>query len=109
MMKYGTKSNYGFGDVILAEVQFTDTFEIKKRPAVILFEEYGNVVAAGITSNIKMGGISLTKKEGMKEESIIKLNYIFTISEKMIEKFLFTLSKEKKKEIINEFFKKLKA
>ena len=109
MMKYGTKNNYGFGNVILAEVQFTDTFEIKKRPAVVLFEEYGNVVCAAITSNPNMKGIQITKKEGIKEESIIKLNYIFTISEKMIEKFLFTLSEEKKKEIINEFFKKLKA
>ena len=29
-----------FGDVILAEIQFTDTFETKKRPAVVLFEEF---------------------------------------------------------------------
>ena len=108
MMKYGTKSNYSFGDVILTEVQFTDTFEIKKRPAVVLFEEYGNVVCAVITSNPNMKGIPVTKKEGMKEESIIKLNYIFTISEKMIERFLFALSKEKKKEIIGEFINKLK-
>src|SRR3989344_3182619 len=107
MMKYGTKSNYSFGDVILAEVQFTDTFEIKKRPAVILFEEYGNVVCAVITSNQNMKGIPVTKKEGMKEESIIKLNYIFTISEKMVKKVLFSLSNEKKKIVVNEFIKKL--
>ena len=95
------------GEVILAEIQFADFPDIKTRPAVVLFEEYGNVVVAGITSNIKMGGISLTKKEGMKEESIIKLNYIFTISEKMVKKILFSLSNEKKKSIINEFIKKL--
>lgn len=27
------------GDVILAKVQFTDTFEIKTRPDLVLFEE----------------------------------------------------------------------
>jgi mRNA interferase MazF len=49
------------GDVILASVQFTDTAEVKVRPAVVLFEEYGNVVVAGVTSNLKMRGIPLTK------------------------------------------------
>ena len=96
-----------FGDVILAEIQFADTYEIKKRPAVVLFEEYGNVVVAGITSNIKMKGIPLSKKEGAIKESIIKLNYIFTISEKMIKKTLFSLSTEKKKLIVTELVKKL--
>jgi len=35
------------GDVVIARVQFTDTPEIKARPAVVLFQEYGNVVVAG--------------------------------------------------------------
>ena len=39
--------------VIFATVQFTDTAELKNRPAVVLFEELGNVVVAGITSNLK--------------------------------------------------------
>jgi hypothetical protein len=34
------------GDVIIASVQFTDTDEVKIRPAVVLFEELGNVVIA---------------------------------------------------------------
>ena len=65
------------GDVIIARVQFTDTFEIKKRPALVLFAEYGNVVVAGITSNIEMKGVPLSKKDGAMKESVIKLNYIF--------------------------------
>jgi len=52
------------GDVVLAQVQFTDTFEIKTRPAVVLFEEFGNVVVAGITSNPSMKDVVLTKKTG---------------------------------------------
>ena len=96
-----------FGNVVLANVQFTDTFEIKKRPALVLFEEQGNIVLAGITSNLKMKGIPLTKKEGAIKDSIIKLNYIFTVSENMIERFLFCISKEKKQIIKLELMKKL--
>ncbi len=97
------------GDIVLATVQFTDTFETKKRPALVLFEEFGNVVVAGITSNTEMDGISLTKKEGAVKDSIIKLNYIFTISKMMIEKTLFSLSKEKKKLVFNEMVKRLES
>lgn len=96
-----------FGDVILAKIQFVDTFEIKKRPAVVLFEEYENVVVAGITSNLEMKGIPMLKKEGAAKDSVIKLNYIFTISEKMIEKKIFALPSEKKKMIVSEFVKRL--
>lgn len=98
---------YKTGDVILAQIQFTDTFEVKTRPAVVLFEEYGNIVVAGITSNLRMDGISLTKKEGAAKDSIIKINYIFTISDKMVKKKLFSLSKEKKEILISELMKKL--
>ncbi len=95
------------GYVVLAKVQYTDTFEIKKRPALILFEEYDNIIVAGITSNTEMKGIPLTKKEGAIKDSIIKLNYIFTISKKMIEKNLFELNQEKKKKVYDELIKKL--
>jgi len=98
---------HNFGEIILANVQFTDTFEIKKRPSLVLFEEQGNIVVAGITSNLKIHGIPLTKKEGAVKNSIIKLNYLFTISEKMVEKSLFQLSEEKKKTIKAELIKKI--
>lgn len=95
------------GDVVLTKIQFTDTFEIKKRPALVLFEEFDNVVVAGITSNLEMKGIPLSKKEGAVKDSIIKLNYIFTVSKVMIEKVLFSLSKEKKKRVFDELMSKL--
>jgi mRNA interferase MazF len=95
------------GDIIVATVQYTDTNEVKKRPAVVLFEELGNVVIAGITSNLKMKGIPLTKEEGALKDSIIKLSYIFTISEEMVSKVLFKLNKEKKQLIFDELNKKL--
>jgi mRNA interferase MazF len=95
------------GDVILATVQFTDTDEVKVRPAVVLFEELGNVVVAGVTSNPKMKGIPLTKSEGAIKDSVIKLNYIFTISNEMASKILFQLSKEKKQIIYDELTKRI--
>ena len=95
------------GDVILTQVQFTDTFEIKKRPALVLFEEFDNIVVAGITSNLEMKGIPLTRKEGAVKDSVIKLNYIFTVSNAMIEKPLFSLSKERKKQVFDELVKRL--
>lgn len=95
------------GDIVLTNVQYTDTFEIKKRPALVLFEEFDNVVVAGITSNIDMEGIPLTKKEGAVKDSVIKLNYIFTVSKEMIEKKLFSLNKDKQKKVYNELVKRL--
>ena len=96
------------GDVILTKVQFSDTFEIKTRPAVVLFEEYNNVVVAGITSNKDMKGIPLTRKEGAIKESVIKTNYLFTTSNRMISKILFHLKSERKKELFDNLSNKLK-
>jgi mRNA interferase MazF len=95
------------GDVVIARVQFTNSREIKLRPAVVLFLELGNVVVAGITSNLKMKGIPLSKREGAVKDSIIKLNYIFTISEAMVSKVMFQLKREKRILIFNELEKKL--
>jgi mRNA interferase MazF len=95
------------GDVIIASVQFTETPEVKIRPAVVLFEELGNVVIAGITSNLKMKGIPLSKSEGAIKDSVIKLNYIFTISNEMVSKVIVHLNNEKKELIFNELTRKL--
>jgi len=100
---------YKPGDVVLAKVQYTDTFEIKSRPAVVLFEEMGNIIIAGITSNTKMKGIPLTEKEGAVKDSVIKPNYLFTVSEQMITKLLFRLGKEKKKIIYRELGRRFSA
>jgi mRNA interferase MazF len=45
------------GDVLLVRAQFKDTDELKVRPALVISEELGNVVIAGITSNLKMKGV----------------------------------------------------
>lgn len=99
--------NYESGNVVLVMMQFTDTFEIKIRPALVLYEEMNNIVVAGITSNKEMKGIPLTKKEGAVKDSVIKLNYIFSISNVLIKKKLFSINKDKKKIIYNEMIKRL--
>ena len=50
------------GDVVRVQIQFTDTFEIKKRPALVLFEEFDNVIVAGVTSNFTDGRNSTLKR-----------------------------------------------
>jgi len=74
---------------------------------VVLFEELGNVVIAGVTSNLRMKGIPLSKSEGAIKDSVIKLNYIFTVSDGMVSKVVFHLSKEKKRLIFDDLCKKL--
>jgi len=97
------------GEVVLADVQFVDSSESKRRPALVLFEEMGNVVVAGITSNPDMKGVPLLKKDGAARDSVIKLNYIFTIPHEAIEKTLFRLGREKKKEVHVSLCRKLDA
>ena len=84
------------GEVVLSYFPFVGSAEIKVRPAVVLFEQFGNIVVAGITSNPKMKGIPLTQKEGLPVDSVIKTNYIFTIGESSITKRLMHLSPSKR-------------
>ena len=96
-----------FGDIILVEVPFADKLEVKLRPALVLYEENNNVIISGITSNLKMGGILIPKEEGLILDSVLKLNYIFTVSKKRIRKKLIHLSEKKKKEICDSLLKKI--
>ncbi len=95
------------GDIIIARMQFTDTNESKIRPALVLFEELGNVIIAGITTNLKMKGIPITVREGAAQESVLKLNYILTITDEAIIKTVFHLNTEKKRLVFAELGKRL--
>lgn len=96
------------GDVIITRVQFADSEGSKIRPALVLFEELGNIVIAGITTNLQMKGIRISTDEGAAQDSVIKLNYIFTITGGAIIKTVFQLSPEKKHLVFEEFVKKLR-
>ena len=95
------------GDVVITRVRFADNESSKIRPALILFEELGNVIIAGITTNLRMKGIPITKSEGAAQDSVIKLNYIFTITNDSILKTVFTLGKEKREIVLEELHRKL--
>ncbi len=97
------------GDVIIARVPFADSGDSKIRPALVLFKEFGNVIVAGITTNLKMNGIRISVKEGAAQESILKLNYIFTIADNAVLKTAFHLSADKKRMVFNELGKRLEG
>ena len=95
------------GDVIIARVHFADDQGSKVRPALVLFEELGNVVIAGVTTNLRMKGVPISKSEGAAQDSVIKLNYIFTITNDVVLKTVFHLSSEKKRMVLKELTEKL--
>jgi mRNA interferase MazF len=97
------------GDIIITRVQFTDSEESKVRPALVLFEELGNIIIAGITTNMQMKGIHIYTREGAAQDSIIKLNYIFTITNEAVLKTVFRLSTEKRQIVFEELVKKLES
>ena len=95
------------GDVIIARVRFVDDLGSKIRPALVLFEELGNVVIAGVTTNLRMKGVPISRSEGAAQDSVIKLNYIFTITNDVVLKTVFHLSSEKKRMVLKELTEKL--
>ena len=60
------------GDVVITRVQFADSEGSKIRPALVLFEELGNIVIAGITTNLQMKGIRISTSEGAELNAIAK-------------------------------------
>ncbi|MHA1222156.1 MAG: type II toxin-antitoxin system PemK/MazF family toxin [Candidatus Heimdallarchaeaceae archaeon] len=72
---------------------------MKKRPILVLFHRRKNIVVAGITSNLSREGVLIKKKDGVDKDSIIRLDYIFTIEDSLIERKLTTISEEIKKEV----------
>ncbi len=97
------------GDVVITKVGFADNEGSKIRPALILFEELGNVIIAGITTNLRMKGIPITKSEGAAQDSVIKMNFVFTITNDSILKTVFSLSGEKIEMVLEELHNKLDA
>ena len=78
------------GDVVLATIQYTDTFELKKRPALVLYEEYDNVVVAGITID---GRRDILACEPMMNESEETYRSVFNnLKERGLEKVWLCVS-----------------
>ena len=95
------------GDVIITRGKFTDSKDSKILSDLMLFEGLGNLVIAGITTNTRMSGISTSKSEGAAQDSVIKLNYISTITNEAIIKTVFQLSRKKRNLVFEEITKRL--
>ena len=92
-------NKYVFGDIILTNLPYVDIKGSKLRPNLVLFQDKRNVIISKISSKKSTSGILLNRYDGVKIESIIKLDTIFTIDCKDIERKLFELNSSKKKEV----------
>ena len=97
---------YSSGDVVAVTLKLGEGEE-KTRLALVLYEEFGNVVVAGITANPYAKGIPIYKKEGGVRDSTIKLNYVFTVSEDVLSRPFFRLKQEKRKMVLDQLLKLL--
>jgi len=87
------------GQVVYVNVPFTGNKGQKLRPALIINVYKDDIIILPITSNLRSNGILITKSDGAAEDSIIKLNNIFTISKDQIMHVFFELEKNKRKEV----------
>jgi hypothetical protein len=97
------------GQVVLIDSPFTSSSGHKLRPALIIYSIRDDVIILPITSNLNSDGILITKKEGAAEDSMIKLNNIFTIYNSEIKHVFFELTKEKKREVYVELIKRFSS
>ncbi len=95
------------GEIVATSVKLQEGGPESTRAVVVLYEDYSNVVVAGMTSNPYVKGIPVTRKEGAPKDSVIKLNSIFTVDREKVSKPLFRLSKEKKKLLLESLIKLL--
>ena len=92
-MKFGKM--HSFGEIVLASVQFTDTFEIKKRPVLVIksANDLNDFVCLQITSKHSSGNllkIENTDIENgvLKLISFVRYDKCFTLNTQIIDKKL---------------------
>lgn len=92
------------GDIVLVSFPFTNLKGNKRRPAVILFVDELDVIAAFITSRIKNPKafdfpIEPSKNNNLKKPSLIKIAKICTLDKNLIRGKLGELTSAEKVEI----------
>jgi mRNA interferase MazF len=78
------------GDIVIIEFPFTDLVSTKLRPFVILVENRFDYVVCFITSNLKIKEscdliLRPTSINGLKAESLLKINKIMTIDKSLVK------------------------
>ncbi len=77
------------GDVVLIHFPFTDLKGNKNRPAVVLLETENDVTVVFITTKLKWQSefdvlISPSNKNGLKENSLVRINKISTLDKDLV-------------------------
>ncbi|SHI65049.1 transcriptional modulator of MazE/toxin, MazF [Tangfeifania diversioriginum] len=92
------------GDIILVPFPFTDLMGNKKRPALVLISSPEDVTVCFITTKFERKSISdivvkPTFGNGLKKDSVIRLNKIATLDKEIVLGRLGTLEESVVKEI----------
>src|SRR3989344_6662474 len=98
------------GDIVLIDFPFTDLSDFKMRPALVLYsdEKSEDCVFAFITSEKPKKLIEFdvklrkSKYNGLKNDSIIKLDRIATLNKKMASRYLGKLDSDYVVEVDNK-------
>lgn len=90
---------YKPGEILLLKFPFTDTQDIKRRPALVLIDVGDNdVVVARITTQNTRARFDVEIKKwqeaGLKAASVIRLDKLVTLEKKLIDRKLGRLSVE---------------
>lgn len=101
------------GDIVLIPFPFTDLTGNKNRPAIILVDSEDDVTVCFITSQIKWKSefdinIEPSKLNGLKKESLIRLNKFATIDKELVLGLLGKLDQSKIKQLNRHLIKILK-
>ncbi len=107
---------YEQGEIVIVPFPFSDLRSVKKRPVLVLSKKEDNMVSddiitCGITSNIKESKYSvLIENKNLDRGQIpmksrIKVNKLFTLDKRIVEKSVGKINKETfirvKKEFLN--------
>ncbi len=106
---------YEQGEIVVVPFPFSDLSSIKRRPVLVLSKKSDNLISedmitCGITSNIKdsrysvlIGNESLDKGQ-IPAKSRIKVNKLFTIDKRIVEKSVGRINKKTFNTVKKEFF-----
>ena len=106
---------YEQGEIIVVPFPFSDLSSIKRRPVLVLSKKSDNlisddIITCGITSNVKDSRYSvLIENENLDKGQIpaksrIKVNKLFTIDKRIVEKSVGRINKKTFNTVKKEFF-----
>lgn len=97
-------NSYVFGDIVLANFPFAEGIGNKIRPALVLKKEWVSYFLMGITSNSSGKQeydffVSKNEENNLAADSLLKINKLVFLFEKLLIKKIGIFSDQEKKEI----------